>query len=41
LEEFAEQAEEPTEQLNLAISHDAHMGSQVPRTIQFQVSVHG
>lgn len=41
LEELPESPEEPTEQLNLAISHDARMGSQGPRTIQFQGSVHG
>ena len=38
---LTEQPEEPTEQLNLAISHDAHMGSQGPRTIKFQHTVHG
>ncbi|CAD6232446.1 unnamed protein product [Miscanthus lutarioriparius] len=41
LEELPESPEEPIEQLNLAISHDARMGSQGPRTIQFQGSVHG
>jgi hypothetical protein len=41
LEDVLEQPEEPTKQLNLAISHDAHMGSQGPHTIQFQGTVHG
>jgi hypothetical protein len=41
LEDVLEQPEEPTKQLNLAISHDAHMGSQGPGTIQFQGTVHG
>jgi hypothetical protein len=41
LEELPEPTEEPVEQLNLAISHDAHMGSQGPRTIQFQGSIQG
>jgi hypothetical protein len=41
LDDLPEQPEKPTEQLNLAISHDAHMGSQGPRTIQFQGTVHG
>jgi len=41
LEESPDSSEEPTEQLLLALSHDAQMGSQSHRTIQFQGTIHG
>ena len=41
LEELPESSEEPAEQLLLALSHDAQMGSHSHRTIQFQGTIHG